>query len=52
MRIIQNPQIQNAQLLIVKAAGTHSYHWALKGSVKLTFLAIAQNWGKKDVTAI
>jgi hypothetical protein len=24
------PIIQNAELLIVKAGGTYSYHWALK----------------------
>jgi hypothetical protein len=30
-RTIQNPQIQNAWLLIVKAGGTYSSHWALKG---------------------
>jgi hypothetical protein len=24
-------QIKNAELLIVKAGGTYSYHWALKG---------------------
>jgi hypothetical protein len=28
---IQNPQIQNAELLIVKVAGIYSYHSALKG---------------------
>jgi hypothetical protein len=31
VRIIQKPYIQNSELLIVKAAGTYSYHSALKG---------------------
>jgi hypothetical protein len=35
MRIIRNPEIQNIELLIVKAGGTYSYHWALKGYVIL-----------------
>jgi hypothetical protein len=29
LRIIQNPLIQNAELLIVQVAGTYSYHSAL-----------------------
>lgn len=29
-RIIQNPLIQNMELLIVKTGGTFVYHWALK----------------------
>jgi hypothetical protein len=29
LRIIQNTYMQNAELLIVKAGGTYSYHWAL-----------------------
>jgi hypothetical protein len=28
---INTPCGQNAELLIVKAGGTYSYHWALKG---------------------
>jgi hypothetical protein len=28
-RIVRNPLVQNVVLLIVKAGGTYSYHWAL-----------------------
>jgi hypothetical protein len=28
---INTPHSQIAELLIIKAGGTHSYHWALKG---------------------
>jgi hypothetical protein len=31
LRIVHISQIQNAQLMIVKAAGTHNYHSALNG---------------------
>jgi hypothetical protein len=31
LRIVQIPQIPNAELLTVKAAGTYNYHSALKG---------------------
>jgi hypothetical protein len=31
LRIIQNPQIQNAELVGVKAIGTYSNHSVLKG---------------------
>jgi hypothetical protein len=31
LRILLKPYVQNADLLIVKEAGTYSYHSALKG---------------------
>jgi hypothetical protein len=31
VRIMQNPYIQNEELMIVEAGGTYNYHWALKG---------------------
>jgi hypothetical protein len=31
LNIVESPQIQNAQLLIVEAGGTCNCHWALKG---------------------
>jgi hypothetical protein len=36
LRIIQDPQIQNAQLLIVKTGGTYSSHRALRDKLSST----------------
>jgi hypothetical protein len=35
LRIIRNPQIQNAELLMIKAGGAYSYYWALKGGFEV-----------------
>jgi hypothetical protein len=35
LRMIQNSQLQNAKWLFLKACGTYSYYYALKGYVKL-----------------
>jgi hypothetical protein len=32
--MIQNLKIQNAELLIIEAAGTYNYHSTLKGKLK------------------
>jgi hypothetical protein len=35
VRIIQNPQVQSAELLIVTAAGTYCYQLASKGELEV-----------------